>query len=350
MSEPRVLLVAPWPPPEGGMSVQARGLARALEAAGTPVTVVPTNVGLGWIGRIRGVRGVINLAIYLARLAWAMPKADVVHILAASGLTFFLFTAPAVALGRIAGRRVVVNYRGGLAESFLASRGRWVRMVLRRAHRLVVPSGFLEAVFSRHGYAPVILPNYIDLGRFAVEGVERRPRRVLVTRNLEPIYNIEGALDAFRRVRERFPDATLCIAGDGSLRASLEAKAGDGVEFLGRVDNERIPALYAEAAVTLNPTNVDNMPISILEAYASGTPVVSTDAGGVPFVVKDGETGLLAPVGDAPAMAACLLRVLEDEPLAARLVENARAAVADYALPAVVAAWQSLYREQVARA
>lgn len=312
--------------------------------------MVPTNIGLGPLGAVRGLRGLINLGVFLARLAVAVPRARVVHVFACSGLSFFLFAAPAVAWARLTGRRVIVNYRGGLADSFLARRGRWVRPLLRRAHRLVVPSGFLQQVFARHGFATEVLPNYVDLGRF--EGVRARGGvpRIVVTRNLEPIYRVHDALEVFARVRAAWPQAELVVAGDGSERAALEAAvqaAGlAGVRFLGRVDNARIAEVYAGADVMLNPTGVDNMPVSVLEAFAAGVPVVSTAAGGVPFLVEDGVTGLLAGVGDVAGLTAAVRRVLEDDGLAERLVSAARERVSAFALERVTAAWRELYRAE----
>lgn len=347
--DPRVLLVTPWPPPEGGMAVQARGLAAALAAGGTPVAVVPTNVPLGWISRVPLIRGVLNLGVYLFRLLAALFRSDVVHILACSGLSFFLFTMPAVVLGRLLGRRVVVNYRGGLAESFLEERGAWVLPVLRRCHRLVVPSGYLEAVFVRFGLEPEVVPNFVDLDRFSAP-TRGGGSRILVTRNLEPMYGIDTALDAFQHVRRRVPDAELILAGTGSRKSALEKRVEregiPGVTFLGRVEAEAIPALYARAHVALNPSRVDNMPISVLEAFAAGVPVVSTRAGGVPHLVTDNVNGLLAGVGDARGLAARILRCLRRPDLVQGLARAGRASAASFSLEAVQKIWQSIYRQE----
>src|SRR5947207_3056973 len=126
------------------------------------------------------------------------------------------------------------------------------------------------------------------------------PPHVVVTRNLEPIYDIPTALRAFATIRNQYPDARLSVAGSGPLRGDLERVAeslhiADAVTFTGRLDNEQLPELYRSANLMLNPSTVDNMPISILEALASGIPVVSTNVGGVPFVVEEGTTALLVP-------------------------------------------------------
>ena len=112
----------------------------------------------------------------------------------------------------------------------------------------------------------------------------------------------------------------------------------------GRIDNAQIPALYAAADVMLNPSTVDNMPISILEAFASGVPVVSTDVGGVPFIAEDGRTALLVPARDPAQMAGAMLRILQDRPLAVRLAAAARDEVKQYAWPVVRQKWLAVYR------
>src|SRR5690606_24095526 len=115
---------------------------------------------------------------------------------------------------------------------------------------------------------------------------------VIVTRNLEPIYDIATALEAFALLRQRFPAAVMTIAGEGPERAHLVKRvealgiAGQ-VEFAGRLDRAEVAALYQSADLMMNPSTVDNMPNSVLEAYASGVPVVSTNVGGIPYIARD---------------------------------------------------------------
>jgi glycosyltransferase involved in cell wall biosynthesis len=214
----------------------------------------------------------------------------------------------------------------------------------------VVPSRFLEEIFGRHGLSAEVLPNYVDLGRFAEVAARSGRPRIVVTRNLEPIYRVHDAVEVFRRVRERWPEAELVIAGEGSERPALERRAREvgltGLRFLGRVDNARIAEVYQGADVMLNPTGVDNMPVSVLEAFAAGVPVVSTCAGGVPFLVEDGVNGLLADVGDVSGLTALVNRVLGEPSLGAKLASAGRESAAAFALERVTAAWRDLYREE----
>ena len=131
----------------------------------------------------------------------------------------------------------------------------------------------------------------------------------------ESHYNIACVLRALALIQKRWPDALLTVAGDGPQREQLRQLARDislrNVRFVGRVPPEHMPALYDEHDVWLNGSDVDNMPTSILEAYACGLAVASTNPGGIPYIVEDGRTGRLVQCGDAEALAEAALEVLE---------------------------------------
>jgi len=209
------------------------------------------------------------------------------------------------------------------AQQSNAHGSRWVSQNAR-CSAIVVPSPYLERVFREFGFTAEVVPNVVDLARFSParresggSGASPVPHLV-VARHLEPIYGNGTALRALRLVRERFPGARISIAGAGAERASLEALAKelgleDAVTFTGRLDNERMASLYGEADLLLNPSLVDNMPISILEALASGVPVVSTNVGGIPDLVRDGVTAALVAPDDPQAMARAAIDLLGHE-------------------------------------
>lgn len=350
---PVVCIVGPLPPPSGGMANQCEQLVRLLQRDGVQVELVRNNspYSPSWIGWIPGVRAAFRLLPYLYRLWAAAGRVQVMHILANSGWAWHLFATPAAWIGRARGVGVIINYRGGNADSFFSNAPGHVLATLAKADARVTPSGFLQRVFAKHGLDGTIVPNIVDLSRFRF--VQRPPfgdaPHLIVTRNLESIYDIPTAIRAFAIVRQRFPAARLTVAGSGPELARLRTLAGElglkgCVDFCGRLDNAEIPALYASADCMLNPSTVDNMPISILESFASGVPVVSTDAGGIPDLVDDGVSGLLVPVGDADAMAGEVLRVLGDESLSAALREAGLKAATAYAWPTVREQWLQVYR------
>jgi glycosyltransferase involved in cell wall biosynthesis len=194
----------------------------------------------------------------------------------------------------------------------------------------------------------------VELERFAFR--ERRPLKPIfvTTRLLEPLYNVGCVLRAFARIQQRYPDAQLIVGGEGSMRKALERLAGDlhlrNVEFIGGVSFEHIPALHDSACIYLNAPNLDNMPASLIECFACGLPVVTTDAGGIPYIVIDERTGLLVSRNDHTAMAIAAIRLLEDPELASTIARQAWAECAKYSWERVREQWLGLYRDLAADA
>ncbi|EAR21265.1 glycosyltransferase family 4 protein [Nitrococcus mobilis] len=351
---PRLVVIGPIAPPAGGMANQTRQLVELWRAEGLGVDLVPVNppYRAAWIGRVRGVRAVFRLLFYIPMVWRALDRVDVVHIMANSGWSWFLFVVPPLVLGRLRRVACVVNYRGGCAGEFLDRFGWAVKPFMRCADAIVVPSTFLREIFSPHGIPVRIVPNIIDTERFHWrEPPTIRPLnpRIVVTRHLELIYDVATAVRAFQLVHRQVPGATLTIAGAGPELSALEQMVaesglGDAVTFPGSLSVKGMAELYHSADIMLNTSRVDNMPNSILEALASGVPVVSTKVGGIPHMVRDKETALLIEPGDTEAAAAAVLRILNDRALAAGLAQRGRQAVAQYTWQAVRQQWLSLYR------
>lgn len=345
----RVLIVAPSLAITGGHSVQADVLLKhfadepAVTAALLPIDVLP-----GPLRRIKYVRTLANELIYAATLLARVPRYDVLHVFAAGYYSFLLAPVPAMLAGRLFGKRIVLNYHDGRAEGHLSA---WpsARRLMPLAHRIVTPSQYLVDVFARHGLAARPIFNVVDASRFRFR--ERSPLRpvFLHNRGLDPVYNPQCTLRAFALVQHRYPEASLIVAHEGPLRGELEKLAAAlqlrNISFIGVVPKIDAPALYDRADVFLSSPNFDNMPLSVLEAFAAGLPVISSRVGGVPYIVDDGRTGLLFPPGDHEAMAGCALRLLDDPELARRLATAAHAECDQYTWPRVGPQWLALYRE-----
>ena len=356
---PRVCVVGPLPPPEGGMANQTRQLAELLRGEGLAVEIVRTNIPYSpaWIAETRGARAIVRLAKYATSLWSAFGRCDVVHLMANSGWAWHLFAVPALWIAWLRGRAVVVNYRGGEAERFLAGSSRLVRVSMSRARIVAVPSRFLRKIFARHDVPAEVVPNIVDLKLFApraMPGALPASPHVVVTRNLEWIYDNETAIRALALVRPQFPSCRMSIAGTGPELERLRQTAiacgvGDAVAFLGRLDRDAIAALYKTADIALNPSRVDNMPNSILEALASGVPVVSTQVGGVPYMVDHGRTALLVPPQEPQPMAESIVRLLRDRELAHRIASAGLQDVQQFGWSAVKDQWIDIYARLMPR-
>jgi len=346
-----ITLVGPLPPPAGGMANQTRQLAHLLSREGCDVLLVQTNAPYypAWVATIRGLRALFRLIPYIHRLWTATRRARIVHVMANSGWAWHLVAAPALWIAHFRGAPGVVHYHGGEAAKFFESQFRFVRPTLKRASAVIVPSGFLRDMFYRWNVSTEIVPNIVDLSRLS-PGTARAGRlHVIVTRNLEDVYDIPTAIRAFALIHERFDHATLSVAGSGPAHHALQKLCDDlgiaaSVTFTGQLEGEQMVQLYRDADLLLNPSLADNMPVSILEAWASGVPIISTNVGGIPFVAETERTALLVPPRNPGAMAHAALRLLEDGELAARLRANGLKAVQAYSWPQVRDRLLAVYR------
>ena len=327
MSRLRVGLIGPLPPPPGGMANQTRQLARLLREEGLHVELLQTNQPYrpSWITHLRGIRALFRLFPYLRALWITAGRVDLFHVMANSGWSWHLFAAPAIWIGWLRGIPVILNYRGGEIEEFFEKSFHWVRPSLNRVAAVIVPSGYTAEAFRRRGFEIHIVKNIIDTGRFTFAA---RPFRqpsangphILVTRNLEPIYDICTALHVLQQVSRVYPETRLTICGSGPEKAALlqlarELGVSKAITFAGNIDNDSIAEIYRTADIMLNTSLADNMPVSVLEALACGVPIVSSNVGGVPYLVTHEKTALLAEPRDHKAMAEAVLLLVKNPEL-----------------------------------
>ena len=351
----RILIVAPSLRVTGGQSVQAARLMNELsKVPGLEVdfqAVDPKLPGpLSVLQKIKFVRTIVTESVYLLALLARVWRYDVIHAFSAGYWSFLLAPTPAILLGKWLGRKTVLNYRNGTLEDHLQKFPRAV-WLMGMADRIVPPSGFLVEVYARFGLKSSCIFNIIDTTAFPFRDRSRPAPRFFHNRGMEELYNIPCTLRAFAIIQQKYPEASLRLAHDGPLRPMLEALARElslrNVEFLGFVDQKRMKQLYDEAEIYLMSPNIDNMPGSILECYACGLPFVSTAAGGVPFIVDNGRTGLLVPVNGHQEMAAAALRLLEEPGLAKSLTSAGLQECERYQGPQAAGQWAELYRELV---
>jgi glycosyltransferase involved in cell wall biosynthesis len=349
----RVLLVGPSLDILGGQAIQLQRLLSRFRSTGSiDAGFLPVNPALprpfGVLQRIKYVRTVVTSIAYVISLLRAVPRYDVIHAFSASYWSFLLAPVPAMIVGRLMRRRVVLNYRSGEARDHL-SRWRAVTLpAMRLADAIVVPSGYLVRVFADFGLAARPILNFVDADRIVFRHRDVVAPVFLSNRNFQTLYNVSCTIRAFARIQEVVPDAQLIVAGFGPQRKSLETLVATlgvrNVDFRGKTPPEAMPGLYNEADIYLNSPDIDNMPNSVIEAFAAGLPVVTTNAGGIPYIVEHEHTGLLVDCDDDAALARQALRLLHEPGLASRLSLTSRQeCLTRYVWSAVRAEWERLY-------
>ena len=337
----------------GGQAIQGQRILHGfaadpdVDAWLVPINPEPPSPFRGLI-KLKYIRTVVTQLLYWPLLFQQLRRADVVHVFSASYFSFLLAPLPAVLVGRLLGKRILLNYHSGEAPDHLA-RSPLARFVLRRlVHLNVVPSTFLRDVLAAFEIPAIVIANTVDTERFGFRHRQPIAPRLISTRSLEPMYNVACTLKAFAIVQRSYPDATLTVVGGGSQDASLrQLAAGLGlrnVHFTGPVAPDSMPRCYDAADIYVQSPHIDNMPLSVLEAFASGLPVVATRIGGVPSILTDGQHGYLAGDDDERELAAHVLSVLTDQDEARRRATAARVTCQQYEWPAVRDQWAAAYR------
>jgi L-malate glycosyltransferase len=348
----KVAFVAPSLRILGGQAVQADRLLSAwrgdpeIDAWLVPVNPEPPAL-LSFAPRVKYLRTVVNELTYLPLLVREIRRADVVHVFSASYTSFLLAPLPAMLIARVLGKPVVLNYRSGEAPDHL-QRSAIARTTIRHADKNVVPSRFLVDVFRGFDIDATIVPNIVDLERFRFRERDPLRPRLVSTRNFEGLYNVAATIRAFKIVQDRWPEASLTLVGGGTQEPNLRALVAQlgirHVTFAGQVPPERIAGYYADNDIYIQSPNVDNMPTSVLEAFASGMPVVSTEAGGVPAILTHGIHGLLAPLADYETLGRHALRLLANPEYARALARAAYTTCDACTWPKVREQWVRAYR------
>jgi len=355
-----------WPPDVGGPASHAPALAEALLEAGHTVEVVTTAdrtparrpYPLRWVARgrpaplrhlavVREERSAARGAdrVYATTM---VRRAALGAALARRPLVVKLVADEAYERERRAGRFA------GTLEQFQTERGglrvRLLRATrtaaLRRASRVLVPSAYLRAIALGWGLDPArttVVANPApevpvhptrDEARAAlgIEGVALGGAGRLTEQKA-----LEDTLAALARV----PRVALLVLGDGPERAALERRAAqldlsDRVRFLGAGTRDDVIVLFRAVDAALLTSAWENLPHTLLEALAAGTPVIATAVGGIPEVVRDGENGLLVPPRDVAAAASAIDRLVRDEVLRASLAAAAAPSVEELAEPRIL--------------
>lgn len=351
-NELRVLIVAPSFDILGGQSVQAaRLMERLRDEPSLRVGFLPINPRLPGplrsLQAIKYVRTLVTSIAYIASLLLRVYKYDVIHVFSASYLSFVIAPTPAILIGKLYRRKVLINYHSGEADDHLRRWRRSAIPTIKLADVIIVPSEYLVRVFKEFGLTAHAIYNLVDTARLHFR--ERVPLRPLFlsNRNLEVHYGVDRVLRAFAIIQTKFPEAVLEIVGDGSQRRALETLARDlnvrNTTFRGQIPPTSIAGVYDRAEIYLNGSEIDNQPLSLLEAFACGLPIVTTDAGGIPDMVTDRKTGMVVPRGDYAQMADRAIELLNNPEQARQMIENGRQECLKYSWDAVRSAWLNTY-------
>jgi glycosyltransferase involved in cell wall biosynthesis len=336
-------MVGPFLSSLGGRQAVGEALAARLRLCGWNVLLTSEK-------KHRVARGADMVAS-----AWALRHAyDVALVEVYSGAAF-LWAEAVCAVLRLAGKPYVLTLHGGSLPEFASRWPKRVRNLLRNAQTVTSPSRYLIDQMRAYRNDIVLIPNALDIQSYPSR-VRSSVRPSLVwLRAFHRIYRPELAPKILAEILKYDNSATLTMVGpdkkDGSFEKTVETAHSLGIEkhvrFPGLIPKPQVPSFLQGYDIFLNTTDIDNTPVSVIEAMACGLCVVSTNVGGVPYLLKDERDGLLVPRGDALRFAGAVERILKDPDLARRLSSRARQTAEAFDWTVSLPMWQSILEAAV---
>jgi L-malate glycosyltransferase len=347
----------------GGTERQMIELIRRLDRARWAVHVACFHARGAWFDRItQGATPIVEFPVTTFQTPrvfhhmWAFARwcrAKRIAIVHTTELYSNIFALPAAALGNVPVR---IGSRREINPDKTTAQIAMQRAAYGAAHTIVANS---RAAADRLRVERVpeckvaVIANGVDFDAVRPHKARTRLRKIVVVANLRPEKGHDVLIDAAVEVLRRFPDAQFEIVGGGPELAALLARADarnvlHAFTFLGY--REDVPSRLAGADIFVLPSRSEAFPNAVLEAMATGLPIVASGVGGILELVDDGTTGLLVAPGDAPMIANRLCRLMADPGLASRLGAAARAeALARYSFDRMVAAFEFVYLTELAR-
>ena len=283
-------------------------------------------------------------AVWNGRASYAVAHVDVF-----SGRAFLWAETVCAAL-RLLRKPYVLTLHGGNLPVFARRSPRRVRQLLQSAAAVTTPSRYLLDAMSPYRPDLRLLPNPIQLEAYPWR-VRRRPRPHLVwMRSFHSIYNPGLAPRVLARIAPEFPESRLIMVGpdrgDGSREGTGRVVESLGlsarVSMPGAVEKSSVPAWLERGDIFLNTANIDNTPVGVLEALACGLCVVSTDVGGIPYLLEHERDALLVAAEDPEAMSRAVRRILTEPELAERLSSSARRKAEQFDWQVILPQWEAL--------
>ncbi len=293
-----------------------------------------------------------NKMLRLLDMIWSVIKYrnKITYILIDTySTTNFYFALLCAFVAKLLGIKYIPMLRGGDLPARLEKSPRFAKFLFENAYINVAPSNYLLEVFQKSGFKVIYIPNNIQIKNYEFKERHTLYPKLLYVRAFSVVYNPEMALYVLKNILRKFPEAELCMVGpdrDGTFQKTrdlcTEMGLDDKVIFTGKLGKEEWWKLSKEYDVFINTTNFDNTPVSVMEAMALGLPVVTTNVGGIPYLVEDGVDGLLVEPNDARTMSKKIEQLVLDEDKAFRIAQNARKKVEDFDWKNVRSKWFNL--------
>lgn len=239
---------------------------------------------------------------------------------------------------------------GGDLPKRLQNNTKLSQLIFKNAYISIAPSNYLKYHFNLYGFQNVeVIPNSIQLEKYEYKKREILKPNLLWVRSFAKIYNPKMAVDVLVLLQEKYPDATLTMVGpekDETLNETKDyaSRLGVRVNFTGKLSLLEWTKLAQNFDIFINTTHYDNSPVSVIEAMALGIPVVTTNVGGIPFLLTDKENAILVSDSNVTEMVNGIKKLLIDNDFSIKIIQNAHEFIKEFNWNSVFLKWNNILK------
>lgn len=324
----------------------------------TPTTIETLSPLLGEFINVRIVSNKKGMFLRLIDMLYSIVKyrkeTDYILIDTYSTTSFYYALMCAV-LARFLKISYFPFLHGGNLPERLKNSPKLSKLIFSHAKVNISPSAFLEDKFKEAGFAVTYIPNNININEYDFLERKNVKSKLLYVRAFSKIYNPLMAVRALEKIKNESTESYLCMVGpdkgDGVFQETSALAKELGLEKFfeqtGRLSKQDWKALSVNYSFLVNPTNFDNMPVSIIEAMALGLIIVSTNVGGLPYLIEDGVDGFLVDIDDDEAMYKKIIELINSPERCAEVSINARKKSEIFDWTNVSKQWKKVFKVEV---
>lgn len=332
---PSILYISNYKPNSGGISNVVRDYLEKVPQLGFQVDLFNTR------------RNNLIRPILIFSLVFQCRKHDIIHIHGCSYRGFFPIALGVLAHKFSGKKKLVISYHGGGAETYFNTNTKLKIWFMKQADEVIVMSPFLNKVFTQIKINTTIIPNGIEIKQTPPRERSNFNPHLVSIRSLTPNYNISDIIQTTGLIQKKYPNTKLTVLGGGSeLNALMQQVHDEGInniEFKGLVTQEVVQKTLKNNDIFITVPSEDNQPLSILEAFNNGIPVIATSVGGVNDLITDHKTGYLVEVNHPEQIAEKITYILNNTDQTNCLVREAYDSLANYSWNTILSELNSMY-------
>ena len=338
----KIALFSPLPPLVGGMAILGESMYKYFSEEKFNVYKVQAGSGL---------QGIFPLPSFYFKLFYYSLKVDVFLVLSASGNSLWLKDLPVILIGKLFKKKTILHFNGGMAvDKFIFWKyHRILPFIL--ADRIVVPSKIMKTILKKriNDDKIIVIPNVVEIDTFQGNdaNVKSSKLALVAVKALEKYAGYNCLIDGYKKAKNKIDNLKLIIIGSGPEEKNIKdyviKNQIEDIDFIKNVNHKELAKILKNSTIFVHGSKYESFGLVLVEAMASGLPIISSNVGAIPEIVKENYNGILYEYGDSDALSERIVNLINDETVLNQYSRNSIKLSNDYNWQNIKKYWHQLF-------